>query len=721
MTKIFIGVAWPYANGPLHIGQVAGCYFPPDIFARYHRMKGNEVLMVSGSDMHGTPVTVRAEKEKVSPAEIASRYHEMNHMALKKLGVTFDVFLSTEHPIHKEKVREIFLTLHGNGHIYPKDMTLPYCASCDKYLPDRYVEGICPHCGYEGARGDQCDECGKLLEPEQLKEPRCSRCGQAPRPEVRTHLFFGLSAFEERLKREYASGKEFWRPHVLNFTRNWLEQGLKDRPISRDIDWGIEIPLDGYEDKRIYVWFEAFMGYLTMAHVWAIESGDPDKWREYWQNPDARHYYFLGKDNVPFHTIFWPAVILGIDDGLNLPFDVPANAFLKFKGHQFSKSRGVSLALKDLLAEYDADAIRYYLAVIMPESRDAEFSLAEFVEKNNSELVAAYGNFVHRVISFTQKNFGRIPEPGVSGEAEEEVKKEIEFTIREVGEFLERCEFKRAIKRAMALARFGNQYFDSKAPWSQVKESREDCATTLYTSIQIVKTLAVIMTPFMPHSSQKLWEMLGEEGSVCDQGWDYALDAPIVGQGLEVPTPLFKKLDAIETMEESDMIIQQPDVPPGLELLDLRIARVSGVFDHPNADKLMVLKIDLGNEERQLVAGLKEHYSKEELDGKSIVVVCNLKPAKLRGIESQGMLLAAESDGVVSALTPEGAAVPGERIVGTLGEKQLAFPDFQRLTLEIGADGAAEFVGDDGCRATLATGDARIVPDRPLPPGAKIR
>ncbi len=747
LDTIFIGVAWPYANGPLHIGQVAGCYYPPDIFARYHRMKGNRVLMVSGSDMHGTPVTVKAEEEGVTPKEIAERYHAMNTQSLKDLGVRFDVFESTEHEVHIEVVKNLFLRLHENGYIYEKEMTLPYCSQCDKYLPDRYVEGVCPHCEYENARGDQCEECGKLLEPEQLIKPRCKRCGEEPKPVTRTHLFFKLSAFEETLK-EYVKDKDYWRAHVVNFTRNWLEQGLKDRPISRDIDWGIDIPLEGYDDKKIYVWFEAFMGYLTMVHVWARQQGDPEKWREFWQNPEARHYYFLGKDNVPFHTIFWPAVILGVDDDLNLPYNVPANAFMRFGGEQFSKSRGVSLALKDLLEEYDADALRYYLAVIMPENRDADFSLREFVEKNNNELVATYGNFVHRALSFTQKNFGQIPEEGEVGDLEKKAFEEIKKCVSEVGQYLEKCEFKRGIKRAMELARFGNQYIDTKAPWSQIKEDKGACGTTLHTSLHIARALSIIMTPYMPHASQKLWEMLGEEGEVSEAGWDDAVGPPKAGFELEPPQPLFKKLEDIE------METDKPDFPEEMKLLDLRIGKITAVFDHPNADKLIIMKVDLGDEERDLVAGLKEHYSKEELVDKFIVVVCNLKPARLRGIESKGMLLAAsgtataggaaaggtttdggaaaggdatdsgaaaEDEPVVSILQPDGEVVPGERILGTEGKGQLSFPDFQKLGLEIGAEGPAEFISSDGQRAVLKTEKAVMVPDKVVKTGAKIR
>ena len=713
MAKIFIGVAWPYANGPVHVGHVAGCYLPPDIFARYHRMKGNEVLMVSGSDMHGTPVTVRAEEEGVEPAVLAEKYHTLNAKAFGDLGLTFDLYLNTENETHKEVVRGMFLRLHERGYLYEKDMELPYCPECDRTLPDRYVEGECPFCHYENARGDQCEECGKLMDPDMLISLRCVACSSTPEFVTRRHFFFKLSALEEPLK-EWMADKDYWRPHVLNFSRNFLEGGLKDRPVSRDTTYGIEIPIEGNEDKRIYVWFEAFMGYYSMAVEWARRKGEPEAWKEFWQNPECKHYYFLGKDNVPFHTIFWPAVLMAHGD-LDLPYDVPANALLRFGGEQFSKSRGVSVALNDIVANYDPDAFRYYISMIMPENRDADCSWKEFVAKNNNELAAAYGNFVHRSLSFTQKNFGEIPEPGESTGKEEEALAEIEKALEEVGNYLEKCEFKRGIKRAMELARFGNQYIDAKAPWKQLKADRAACATTLYTSLHIARALAVMMQPYLPHSSQRLWEMLGEEGDISKARWEEALRPPVPGTKLDVPTPLFEKLELME-MEKSD------EVPEELSKLDLRIGEIVEASDHPNADKLVILKVDLGDEQRQLVAGLKQHYSLDQFTGKRIVVLCNLQPEKLRGMMSEGMLLAAVTAGEaeVSLLKPDGDAAPGTKICGTTRAGQISFPEFKRFKLEVGEGNTANFVTGDGDRFRLSADGVGMITDKPMPPGTKI-
>ncbi|MFO7619554.1 MAG: methionine--tRNA ligase [Thermoplasmata archaeon] len=723
MTKIFIGVAWPYANGPIHVGHMAGCNLPPDIFRKFHRMRGNEVLMVTGSDMHGTPVTVQAEKEGIPPKELAEKYHLMNAKAFSDFGVEFDEYHSTDHPIHIKTVQELFLRLHENGYLYEKEMELPYCPKCDRTLPDRYVEGECPFCHYERARGDQCEECGKLMDPDMLVGLRCITCGTTPEFVKRNHFFFKLSAFEEPLKK-WMADKAHWRTHVLNFSRMYLENGLKDRPVTRDTTYGIEIPLSGHDDKRIYVWFEAFMGYYTMAvkHYTDPETGELDRagFESFWKNPECRHYYFLGKDNVPFHTIFWPAVVSGLEWGMNLPYDVPANAYLRFGGQQFSKSRGVSVAIKDIVAKYDADAMRYYMSVIMPENRDTDFSWEDFVTRNNSELVATYGNFVHRALSFTHKNFGSIPD----GKLQPEAKTEMEKALDEVAQYLERCEFKNGIKRAMELARFGNQYIDSRAPWKQLKESRQDCADTLFTSISISKTLAVMLAPYIPFSSQKLWESLGEAGKVLDAKWEDAMLPPNIGTELAAPVPLFKRLDPpgeaepIKTEEPKEV---EKNMISGLEKLDLRVAEVKAANDHPNADKLLVLTIDLGGENRQLCAGLKKHYTPEEFVGKKIIVVCNLQPAKLRGVMSEGMLLAASEGDVVSLLAPPGDAKPGDRVDDTSQAAQMTINDFATFLLQIGQDRNAEYVSADGAHHPLTVGGKPIGTDRGVGPGAKIK
>ncbi|MCK5577180.1 MAG: methionine--tRNA ligase, partial [Dehalococcoidales bacterium] len=367
--RIFIGVAWPYANSPLHLGQIAGAYLPPDIFARYHRARGNEVLMVSGSDQHGTPITIRAEQEGVTPAEIAGKYHRQFLESWQQLGIYFDLFTTTDNINHTEVAQDMFLTLLKKGYIYKKTVSQPFCDSCQRYLPDRYIEGVCPYCGYSGARGDQCDQCGQPLTPAELVEPRCGLCQASPDFKDSEHFFFKLSAFEGQLL-EWIKQQNHWRNNVLNFTKSYLVAGLKDRAITRDINWGIPLPVDGYPGKRLYVWFEAVIGYLSASKEWARNTGNSEKWRDFWQGK-AKSYYFIGKDNIPFHTIIWPAMLMGYG-GLNLPYDVPANEFLTIEGRKLSSSRNWAVWLTDFLSRYDPDPLRYLLSVNMPETGDTD-------------------------------------------------------------------------------------------------------------------------------------------------------------------------------------------------------------------------------------------------------------------------------------------------------------------------------------------------------------
>jgi methionyl-tRNA synthetase len=686
MAKFLVGVAWPYANGPIHLGHVAGSLLPPDIFARYHRMKGDDVLMVSGSDEHGTPITVAAEKKGVSPKEIAQKFHKINSKAIEDLGISFDLYFETSHENHKKVVHDIFLKLLEKDHIYKKAMLSPFCNNCQKFLPDRYVEGQCPHCGYSNARGDQCDDCGKTLDPEELIQPVCKLCNSKPEMRETEHFFLRLSAFQKELE-NYVADKKHWRHNTKNFTKNWLESGLKDRAITRDITWGIEIPLEGYDDKRIYVWFEAVIGYFSTSKEWARRKGEEDKWKEFWMDESCRHYYFLGKDNIPFHTIIWPAILMGYG-GLNLPYDVPANEYLRWDGEQFSKSRGISVAIPDVLQKYDPDQVRYYLSINMPEIRDADFTFEDFVRGNNDELVSTLGNFIHRVLSFTHKNYGKIPEMKELKDEDKRALEKIITQLNETAEHIELCQFKKAIKSMMELAHFGNRYFDARAPWSLLKQNREECGTVLYVCCRIVKALCISMSPFLPFSADKLWNMLGYEGSVTGLKWEEAVSEIKPGQSLERPLTLFKKLIIEEKEVEEEKKTEVKEM--GIETLDLRVGLIESIEDHPNAEKLYIMKVNFGDEERQLVAGLKTYYAKEEMQDRKIVVVMNLKPAKLRGVESRGMLLAAEDKkGIVSLLSPLSDEDLGVRVMGRECEpgkikKEISFNDFQKIKLKVG-------------------------------------
>jgi methionyl-tRNA synthetase len=548
--RTFIGVAWPYANGPLHLGHVAGCYLPADIFARYHRLKGNQVLMVSGSDSHGTPITLRAEAEGLPPAQVVAKYHASFLDSWKRLGISFDLFTTTMTDNHRETVHALFRRLHDGGRIYPASMKVAYSPDFQRYLPDRYVEGICPHCGFPNARGDQCDSCGRTLDPVELINPSYRLAGKTYPIEVRDaqHLFFKLSAFQQRLL-EWAERQEHWRPNVRNFTRSYLQEGLRDRAISRDLEWGVTVPMAGFEEKRIYVWFEAVVGYLSASKEWAAGTDDPEAWRLFWEGKGTRAYYFLGKDNIPFHTIIWPAMLMAYG-GLDLPYDVPANEYLTLEGQKLSTSRNWAVWLPDYLDQFPPDPLRYALAANMPETGDTDFSWAEYVRRNNDELVATYGNLAHRVLTIIQRNFdGRVPEPGELEPADQEMVNRTNAALASVGASLERCRFREALQGFMALAREANRYVDAQAPWRQLREDRRRAAKSLHIALHVITGLKVMSVPFLPFSAQRLHQLLGLPGMAEASGW--AVASPTPGTLLPAPQPLFTKLDDSVAEEQS--------------------------------------------------------------------------------------------------------------------------------------------------------------------------
>jgi len=552
--RIFIGVAWPYADGPLHLGHIAGAYLPPDIFARYHRTKGNEVLMVSGSDQHGTPITIKAEQEGKKPGEIATLYHQQFLDSWRQLGISFDLFTSTGTANHAEVAQDIFLSLLEKGYIYKDTMSQAFCPQCQRFLPDRYIEGVCPYCQSSGTRGDQCDECGKPINPAELIEPHCRLCATTPRFEDSEHFFLRLTAFRDRLL-DWVRQQTHWRQNALNFTLRYLEDGLRDRAITRDISWGIPVPLDGFEGKCLYVWFEAVIGYLSASKEWAKSSGDEEKWRSFWQE-EAKGYYFIGKDNIPFHTLIWPAMLMGYG-GLNLPYDIPANEFLAIEGKRLSTSRNWAVWLPDYLSRYDPDPLRYLLSINMPETGDTDFSWREFIRRNNDELVATYGNLVHRVLTFTYRSFdGCVPTPGEFDTHSQALLNKAKDTLNTMDELLYRCHFKQAIGSAMSLAQETNRYLDKKSPWKIIKQDREASATTLYIAISVLSCLKTVLYPFLPFSSQKLHEFLGFKGNVGDDGWQ--LHFPLPGQKLLPPEPLFSKLDEKLVEEETSRLGHAP-------------------------------------------------------------------------------------------------------------------------------------------------------------------
>lgn len=524
---------------------------PADIFARFHRIVGNDVAMVSGSDMHGSPIALRAADEGVTPEELAGRYHAIWSKAMVDMGFSYDLYTHTHTDRHREITQELFTGLKENGHLVETTESMPYSETEQRFLSDRFVEGTCPHCGHESARGDQCDNCGRTLDPADLIDIRSKRDGSTPIFKETTHQFLKLGDFQEQLE-EWVSGKDEWRQNVRNQTLGMLREGLHDRAITRDIDWGVPVPIEGYENKRIYVWFEAVLGYLSATRTWAEQQGTPDAWKKWWVDPDGESYYFQGKDNVPFHTIILPAILLG-NGGLNLPTEVVANEFLNLGGTDFSKSRGTAVWVPDFLTRYEADPLRYYLASIMPETSDSEFTWEGFHAANNNELVATFGNFVHRILTITTRNFDNaVPQPGDLDEADKAALAACDTALEEVAAAIEARRFREGLRAAMRLARHGNQYVDAKEPWKVVKVDKETAATTLWVGLNIISTLRTAFYPYLPTSADKIHSMLFSGSDTLSDGWKRREIVP--GSPIEKPNPLFRKLDESIIEEENSRL-----------------------------------------------------------------------------------------------------------------------------------------------------------------------
>jgi len=582
--KILVAVAWPYASGPRHIGHVAGFGVPSDIFARYHRLKGSDVLMVSGTDEHGTPVMVAADSEGVSPRELADRYNELIRDDLRDLGLAYDLFTRTTTRNHHWVTRDVFKALYDHGFIFERTTQGAFSAATGRTLPDRYIEGTCPICGFADARGDQCDNCGNQLDPVDLIEPRSKVDGTPPVFRETQHLFLDLPAFKEQLA-TWIESNTHWRPNVRNFALA-LARDVKPRAVTRDLDWGVRVPVPGYEereDKRIYVWIDAVVGYLSASVEWAKNRGTPEAWREWWQNPDARHVYFMGKDNIPFHTVIWPAELLGYQEGgelgagkgpLQLPENVVSSEFLTMESKQLSTSRGVGILIRDFLSRYDPDPLRYFLTAAGPETQDTDFTWAEFVRRNNDELLATWGNLVNRTLTSAYRNFGEVPDPGELTDADRTLLAQIEGGFETVGAQIDAARFKAALGEAMRLASLVNAYVNDQAPWEAIKSDRDRAGTVLYVCLRCVDSLKTLMTPFLPFTSQRVHELLGYDGLIAgplelrdeteEDGsvhtvltGDYASwvgrwqpSALPPGQRLREPVPLYRKLDPSVVEEE---------------------------------------------------------------------------------------------------------------------------------------------------------------------------
>ncbi len=585
--QILTAVAWPYANGPRHIGHVAGFGVPSDVFSRYHRLAGNNVLMVSGTDEHGTPILVQADQEGVTPRELADRYNRVIAEDLQQLGLTYDLFTRTTTRNHYAVVQEMFRTLHRNGYMIERTTKGAISPSTGRTLPDRYIEGTCPICGYDGARGDQCDNCGNQLDADALINPKSRINGEVPSFVETEQFFLDLPALADALGAWLQTRKD-WRPNVLKFSLNLIDD-LKPRAMSRDIDWGVPIPLPGWEDnpsKRLYVWFDAVIGYLSASIEWARRTGDADAWRAWWCDPAAESYYFMGKDNVTFHSQIWPAELLGYDGKgahggspgdfgeLQLPSEVVSSEFLTMEGRKFSSSRSVVIYVRDFLSRYSPDSLRYYLTAAGPESNDTDFTWSEFVRRNNDELVAAWGNLVNRSLSFTAKNLGSLPAAGELTDIDHALLDATNGAFATVGADLERSRMRAALSETMRVVAEANKYLSEQAPWKLRESEPERMATILHVALQAVSDCTTMLAPFLPHTSQQVHELLGRDGVLAPQpelrevddldggpgypvlAGDYEStvrwrrDPLKVGNPVAPPTPLFAKLDVSVVDEE---------------------------------------------------------------------------------------------------------------------------------------------------------------------------
>ena len=541
--KILVTSAWPYINVTPHLGNLVGSILSADVVARYYRLRGDDVLMVSGSDEHGTPIEVEALKQGITPKELTDRNHARVAELFKRWGASFDNYTRTENPVHKAFVQEFLMKVYERGYIFSQEAQMLYCEHDQRFLPDRFVEGKCPYCGYEHARGDQCDRCGRLLEAV-LVEPRCVICGSTPTVKSTKHWYIDLSKLAAPLS-EYLRANEQLPANAKNFSLNWITEGLKARAVTRDVDWGIPAPFPGAEGKTIYVWVEAVLGYVSAAIEYSQRVGKPDLWRDYWFNKDARTLYFVGKDNIPFHTIILPALLLASGEAYNLPWNVSATEFLQFKGEKASKSRRIGIWIDEALEMFPVDYWRFFLVATRPESKDSNFSWEIFADRINADLNDTFGNFVHRTLTFIYSRFdGAVPKAEKLEGEDETVLQSIREKVETIAQEIEASKLQSAVNTLVSLSRVGNQYLNEKEPWNLLKTDKAKAATVLYVAAQVVKALAVASAPIMPDTAEQMWQTLGLSGSVHGCRWADALVPLVAGHKIVKASPLFRKVDA---------------------------------------------------------------------------------------------------------------------------------------------------------------------------------
>ena len=670
-ARTLVTTALPYANGPVHIGHLAGVYVPADIYTRYLRMKGEDVIMIGGSDEHGVPITLKARAEGVSPQDIVDRYHNIIKKSFEQLGISFDIYSRTTSKIHCQTASDFFRCLYDKGEFIEKTSLQYYDEEAKQFLADRYIVGTCPHCGYDHAYGDQCEKCGTSLSANDLIEPHSAITGSKPIKKETKHWYLPLDKWEPTLRKWILEGHKEWKPNVYGQCKSWLDLGLQPRAVSRDLDWGVPVPVEGAEGKVLYVWFDAPIGYISNTKELL-----PDRWEEYWKSKDTRIINFIGKDNIVFHCIVFPAMLMA-DGSYQLPENVPANEFLNLEGDKISTSRNWAVWLHEYLEEFPGkqDVLRYVLTANAPETKDNDFTWRDFQARNNNELVAIFGNFVNRSIVLTHKYFeGRVPERGELTDYDRQTLEEFKDVKETLGSNIEHFRFRDALRDAMNLARIGNKYLADTEPWKLAKTDMSRVATILNMALQITANLAIAFEPFLPFSAEKLRKMI----NMPEADWNKlgSIDILATGGTVEKPELLFEKIEdsvidaqmqKLERIKQENIIknfrpepIAQAVSIDDFGKLDIRVGKVLDCQKVPKADKLLQFKIDDGLGGRTIVSGIAKYYAPEDLIGKEVCFIANLEPRKLKGIISQGMILSAEdAGGRLVVIGPHGEVKPG--------------------------------------------------------------
>ena len=672
--RTLVTTALPYANGPVHIGHLAGVYVPADIYTRYLRLKGEEVIMIGGSDEHGVPITIKARKEGVTPQDIVDRYHKIIKDSFEEFGISFDIYSRTSSKIHYETASDFFRKLYDKGEFVEKVSQQYYDEEAQQFLADRYITGTCPHCHNERAYGDQCEACGTSLNATDLINPKSAISGSQPVLRDTKHWYLPLDKWEEYLRQWILEGHKEWRPNVYGQCKSWIDMGLQPRAVSRDLDWGVPVPVEGADGKVLYVWFDAPIGYISNTKELL-----PDSWEKWWKDPETKMIHFIGKDNIVFHCIVFPAM-LKAEGSYNLPENVPANEFLNLEGDKISTSRNWAVWLHEYLLDFPGkqDVLRYVLTANAPETKDNDFTWRDFQARNNNELVAILGNFINRSVVLTHKYFdGKVPAAGELTDYDRETLAEFANVKTTVESLLDNYRFRDAQKEAMNLARIGNKYLADTEPWKLAKTDMERVATILNMALQISANLAIAFEPFLPFSAAKLRNMLG----MCDFSWEQLGNTNLLAEGTQLATAelLFEKIEdatieaQLKKLEDTKKANQMAEhkanpIRENIEFddfmkLDIRVGKVLECTKVPKADKLLQFRIDDGLGGRTIVSGIAKHYAPEELVGKNVCFIANLAPRKLRGIESEGMILSAEdADGRLVVITPADEVKPGSEV-----------------------------------------------------------